>query len=95
MMIFARMIFARRFSLACSLALLAAPHVAAQDAPLVPASFDGTEAFGHILHACGLEPVASPNEVANLPPELTLLVVFGDLQAFDKAHTGTMDPGRK
>ena len=82
------MTLARRFILACSLALLAAAQAAAQDAPLVPAPFDGTEAFGHILHACGLEPVAAPHEASKLPPEQTLVVVFGDLEAFDKAHAG-------
>lgn len=82
------MTFARGFTLACSLALFTAINVAAQDAPLVPAPYDGTEAFGHILHASGLAPVVSVHDAANLPTEQTLVVVFGDLQAFEKAHTG-------
>ena len=75
--------FSHRLILACCVGL--APWTAAaQEAPLVSVPFDGTEAFGHILHSFDLKPVYKIEDAAPLAPDKTLLVVFGELRDFDR-----------
>src|SRR5437763_14575510 len=81
------MMMRRRLLLACVLGMVSLAPVAAQPAPVVSVPFDGTEAFGHILHSFDLEPVAPVKGAARLAPEKTLVVIFGDL-----ANDDAMDP---
>jgi hypothetical protein len=77
------MYFRHRVIFACLAGLVAAPLAAAlalaQERPVVAVRFQGTEAFGHFLHSFGLEPVSRIEDAGQLPPEKTLLVVFGKL----------------
>ena len=75
-----------RLLLACCIGL--SPWtVAAQEALRVPVPFDGTEAFGHVLHSFDLKPVAQIDNAFLLVPEKTLLVIFGELGDFEKWKT--------
>jgi hypothetical protein len=75
-----------RLLLACCIGL--SPWTVAAQEPLrVPVPFDGTEAFGHILHSFDLKPVAQIDNAFLLVPEKTLLVVFGELGDFEKWKT--------
>ena len=77
---------ARGLFIACLLLCCARPFAAAQDASRVSVLLDGTEAFGHILHSCGLMPVASMGDLWKLPADKTLVVIFGDLKAFESLN---------
>jgi hypothetical protein len=78
--------FRHRLIFACLAGLAAAPPALAQERPVVAVRFQGTEAFGHFLHSFGLEPVARIEDAGRLPPEKTLLVVFGKLEVLQKAN---------
>jgi hypothetical protein len=68
-----------RFLLAGPFGLALTAVAVGQDAPLVPVSFRGTEAFGHFLHSFDLQPARNTADLAKLAPEKTLVVIFGDL----------------
>jgi len=53
--------------------------VAGQEAPIVSVPFDGTEAFGHILHSFDLKPVPNFDDLSTLNPNKSLVIIFGDL----------------
>lgn len=57
--------------------------VQAQERPVIPVPFEGTEAFGHILHSFNLAPVPS-FEAVDVPPDKLLIVVFGDLEILSR-----------
>jgi hypothetical protein len=84
------MYFRHRVIFACLAGLVAAPLAAAlalaQERPVVAVRFQGTEAFGHFLHSFGLEPVSRIEDAGQLPPEKTLLVVFGKLELLPKSR---------
>jgi hypothetical protein len=57
--------------LACLTILVVLTKVAAQEAPMVSVPFDGTEAFGHILHSFDLKPARTIEEAFKRAPETT------------------------
>jgi hypothetical protein len=71
-------ILGKRLIIASFLGLTLSTAALAQEAPLVSVPFDGTEAFGHILHSFNLKPVFKIED-AFLAPEKTLVVIFGEL----------------
>jgi hypothetical protein len=68
-----------RLLLAILVGLVVVTAPGAQEAPVVPVPFEGTEAFGHILHSFSLKPDLDLEE-ALASPDKTLIVIFGELR---------------
>ena len=87
--------FTQGLFLAGFAALLNATSIFAQEAPVVSVPFDGTEAFGHILHSFGLKAVANIEDIATLPGDKTLIIVFGALEDIGELSTESLTRFRK
>jgi hypothetical protein len=70
--------------------LLAAALPAAAQEPRARVPFEGSHAFRHILKLHQLQPLASAAELAKVPPEEAVLIVFGDPSVIKEAanHVG-------